>query len=186
MTDDSRLLLDYARRGDVKSFSALVARHSNWLTAYLRGVTPTLEDAEDAVQEIWARVIHSCGSYRGGSVRAYLIRIARSVAVDRFRRAGRPAISVDDIGAGGTTLAESLPDDSPAPDAAFESRATAEDVRRAVKGLPENQREVLLMRIEAELSFREIAETMGIPLGTALTWMHAATLRLKKELGKWK
>ena len=35
-------------------------------------------------------------------------------------------------------------------------------------------------------SFKEIAETLGIPLGTALTWMHAATLRLKKELGKWK
>ena len=186
MTEDAQLLLDYARRGDLKSFSSLVARHSKWLTAYLRGVTPTLADAEDAVQETWVRVIRSCESFRGGSVRAYLTRVARSAAIDRFRRAGRPAVSVDAAGEDGAALLEVLPDGALAPDAAFESRATAEDVRRAVRALPENQREVLLMRIEAELSFREIAETMGIPLGTALTWMRAATLRLKKELGKWK
>ena len=57
MTDDAQLLLDYARRGDVKSFSALVARHSKWLTAYLRGITPTLADAEDAVQEAFIKII---------------------------------------------------------------------------------------------------------------------------------
>ena len=186
MTDDTQLLLDYARRGDVRSFSALVGRHSKWLTAYLRGITPTLADAEDAVQETWVKVIRSCGSYRGGSVRAYLTRVARSVAIDRFRRNGRPTVSVDAVGEDGASLSETLADGAPPPDAAFECRATAEEVRRAVRLLPGNQREVLLMRIEAELSFKEIAETLGIPLGTALTWMHAATLRLKKELGKWK
>lgn len=186
MIDDAQLLLDYARRGDVKSFSALVGRHSKWLIAYLRGIAPTLADAEDAVQEVWMKVIRSCGSYRGGSVRAYLTRVARSVAIDRFRRNGRPTVSVDAVGADGTSLSETLTDGAPPPDAAFECRATAEEVRRAVRLLPENQREVLLMRIEAEMSFREIAEALGIPLGTALTWMHVATLRLKKELGKWK
>lgn len=184
MTDDARLLLDYAKRGDVKSLSSLVVRHSKWLAAYLRGSTSVEADAEDAVQEVWVRVIRSCGSYRGGSVRAYLARIARSVAIDRFRR-GRPMVSVDATDGEGAVLAETLADGAPAPNAAFESRATSEDVRRAVRALPENQREVLLMRIEAELSFKEISETMGIPLGTALTWMHAATVRLKKELGRW-
>ena len=186
MTEDAQLLLDYARRGDLKSFSSLVARHSKWLTAYLRGVTPTLADAEDAVQETWVKVIRSCGSYRGGSVRAYLTRVARSAAIDRFRRNGHSTVSVDAADADGATLAETLPDDAPSPGEAFESRATLEDVRRAIGALPEHHREVLLMRIEAELSFKEIAETLGIPLGTALTWMHAATVRLKKELGKWK
>ena len=186
MIDDAQLLLDYARKGDVASFSALVRRHSKWLVAYLRGITSNEADAEDAVQETWVRVIRSCGSFRGGSVRAYLTRVARSVAIDRFRRAGRPTVSVNSAGADGVMLVETLPDGAPAPDAAFESRATAEDVRRAVRALPENQREVLLMRIEAELSFKEISETLGIPLGTALTWMHAATVRLKKEFGRWK
>lgn len=186
MTEDAQLLSDYARKGDVASFSALVIRHSKWLTAYLRGVTPTLADAEDAVQETWMRVIRACGSYRGGSVRAYLTRIARSVAIDRFRLARSPTVSVDAVDEDGLVLSDVLPDTAPAPDAVFECRATADEVRQAVRGLPEGQREVLMMRIEAELSFREIAETMGIPLGTALTWMHAAKLRLKKELGKWK
>ena len=186
MTEDAQLLFDYARKGDVASFSALVVRHSKWLTAYLRSMSPTLADAEDAVQETWIRVIRACNSYRGGAVRAYLTQIARSVAIDRFRLAKCQTVSVDAVGEDGLALSDVLPDASPTPDEMFECRATADEVRRAVRELPEGQREVLMMRIEAELSFREIAETMGIPLGTALTWMHAAKLRLKKELEKWK
>ena len=186
MTDDARLLLAYAREGDVKSFSALVVRHSQWLAGFLRGLVPTAADAEDAVQETWVRVIRACGSYRGGSVRAYLARAARSVVVDRFRRGRHLVASIDAMGEEGAALSEAVVDGAPPPDAAFKSRATAEDVRRAVRALPEGQREVLLMRIEAELPFSEIAEELGIPLGTALTWMHAATLRLKRELGRWK
>ena len=52
-----------------------------------------------------------------------------------------------------------------------------------LRALPEGPRTVLLLRIEGELSFREIAGELNIPLGTALTWMHAATVRLRKLLG---
>ena len=64
--------------------------------------------------------------------------------------------------------------------------AVADDVRRALADLPEGPRQVFLMRIEAELSFREIAETMDIPVGTALTWMQVAKVKLKKILGRLK
>ena len=172
-------MLDYARHGDVKSLSALVARHSRWLLAYLRGLSPTEADAEDATQETWMRIIRSCGSYRGGSVRAYLTKIAHSVAIDRFRRKGETvSVEAGEI----APLVETLADDAPGPDERFECHATADDVRRAVRLLPEGQREVLLMRIEGELPFREIAEIMGIPLGTALTWMHMATRQLREKL----
>lgn len=182
MPDDGQLLTAYAKNGDVQSLAELVVRHSRWLIAYMRGQSPTGADAEDAVQETWVRVIRSCGSYRGGSVRAYLVRIARSVAIDRFRRA-RSTVSVDAEGEDGTSLADTMADGLPTPLERVEALANSEDIRLAVRSLPEGHREVLMMRIEGELSFREIAEIMGIPLGTALTWMHVATVRLREILG---
>lgn len=183
MRDDAQLLGAYAHGGDVPSLSELVVRHERWLLAYLRGLVPNAADAEDAFQETWMRVIRSCGSYRGGSVRAYLVRIARSVVIDRFRRAGAPAVSLDAADESGGSPADGLADSAPTPDVACVFRAAAEDVRTAVRALPARQREVLLMRIEGELAFREIAELLGVPQGTALTWMHQATLRLKRILG---
>ena len=179
MSEDGQLLLAFARRGDVRALAALIERNAGWLKGFLRGLTSSDADAEDAFQDAWMRVIRSCGSYRGGSVRAYLATIARSVVIDRFRRNGRPTVSIDARGEGGAAAVDVLADGAPSPGILFEKAVTAEDVRRAVRALPSGQREVVRMRIEGEMPFKEIAETMGIPLGTALTWMRAATDRLK-------
>lgn len=184
MSDDGQLLLDYVRRGDVSSLSTLVERHARWLTAYLRSAVPTEADADDVFQEVWFKVIRTCGNYRGGSVRAYLATVARSVVVDRFRRNRQQTVSLDAEGEEGSGLLETLDGGSEPPDAAFETRATSEDIRLAVRALPPGPRDVLMMRIEGGLSFREIAASMGIPLGTALTWMRTATKRLEKMLGE--
>lgn len=183
MAEASELLLRYAREGDVQSLSALVEESSGWLMAFLRGLVSSETEAEDAFQEVWVKVIKSCGSYRGGSVRTYLVRVARSVVIDRFRRSGRLAPILDAENEEGASLGETLVAEDPPPDEAFETAATAEEVRLAVRQLPEKQREVVMMRIEGELAFREIAELMGVPLGTVLTWMHVATLKLKEKLG---
>ena len=185
MEEDSELLFAYSRRGDVESLSALVRRHAVWMQAFLRGLLPTAEDAEDAFQETWVRVVKSADKYRGGKVKPYLAVVARSVAIDRLRQMGR-LVSLDAEDGEGASAAERLPDESPSPDERFESKATAEDVREAVRALPDGPRQVLLMRIEGELSFKEIASELGVPLGTALTWMRTATLKLKEMLGESK
>ena len=182
MEEDSELLFAYARRGDVKSLAALVGRHSVWMRALLRSLLPEPSDADDAFQETWMKVIRSAPSYRGGKVKSYLASAARSVAIDRLRRGGR-TVSLDADEGEGAAVAEKAADSSPTPGERFESKATSEDVRRAVRALPEGPRQVLLMRIEGDLPFREIAEELGVPLGTALTWMRTATLRLREMLG---
>ena len=181
MDEDAQLMSAYARGGDVGSLAALVRRHSVWMRAMLRGMVPEA-DADDVFQDAWMRVIRSAGSYRGGKVKSYLATVARSAAIDRLRRT-RGTVSLDDEeGEGASVAAEMASADVP-PDELFESRATAEDVRRAVHTLPQGQRQVFLMRVEGEMSYREIAEEMGIPLGTALTWMRSATVKLRKMLG---
>ena len=184
MGESGQFLLDYAREGDVKALSTLVLHTSKPLMAYFRGMTPSEADAEDAFQECWMRVIRSCRSYRGGSVLAYLMRIARSVVIDRFRKRGAQTVSID--GEESEGIESRMAAESPTPAFACERSANMEAVREAVRALPERQREVLLLRIEGELSFKEIAKELGIPLGTALTWMYAATGKLKKRLERMK
>lgn len=181
MSDDGQLLLDYARTGDVKALSALVVGHAKMLTAYLRGFAPSEDDAEDAFQETWLRVIRSCRDYRGGSVRAYLLSIAHSVVFDSFRRT-RQTESLDSDDEEGLAVSE-MADEGSLPNEAVEVQAAYEEIREAVRGLPDGPREVLLMRVEGELSYREIAEVLGVPNGTAKYWMHQAVLGLRKLLG---
>ncbi len=182
MEEDRDLLFAYVRRGDVESLAALVRRHSTWMQALLRGMLPVAADADDAFQETWMKIIRSASSYRGGSVKSYIATVARSVAIDRMR-AVRGTVSLDAEDGEGASASAGIEDDGPTPGEWFESKATSEDVRNALGTLAEGPRQVLLMRIEGELSFKEIAAELGVPIGTALTWMRTATLKLKEKLG---
>ena len=182
MEEDEKLLLEYSRCGDVKSLAALIRRHSTWMQALLRGMLPSVADADDAFQESWMKVIRSAKSYRGGKVKSYLAVVARSVAIDHMRRE-HGFVSLDAEEGEGHTVAVTASAAEPTPGEMLEHKMTSEDVRRAVRALPERMRQVLLMRIEGDLSFKEIADALGVPLGTALTWMHNATIKLRKMLG---
>lgn len=181
MSDDAELLLAYVRRGDTRSLSALIVRHSRWMSVILRAMLPAGE-VEDALQDVWLKVIRSAHGFRGNGLKAYLGAATRSVAIDRLRKGGR-IVSLDAAEDEDGESCQELVDENPTPDVLFESSATKEDVYRVIGGLPEGPRQVLLLRIEAEMTFREIADELRIPLGTALTWMRTATLRLKKALG---
>ena len=114
-------------------------------------------------------------------MKPYLATVARSAAIDHLRRT-RAMVSLDDEEGEGAEVAATMADERPLADEAFESQATSDDVRRAVNTLPEGPRQVLLLRVEGGLSFREIADELSVPLGTALTWMRSATLKLRRML----
>jgi len=179
MSEDAELLKDYARRGNANALSALIVRHSPWMSALLRGMLPDA-DVEDALQDTWLKVIKSARNFRGDGIKSYLGTAVRSVAIDRLRQRGK-TVSLD--AEEDDTAQQELIDGAPLPNEKFESNATKEDVLCAVRELPDGPRQVLLLRIEAEMPFREIAEELHVPLGTALTWMRAATLHLKAKLG---
>ena len=179
---------------DNASISALVEEHGKWLMAFLRGLCDALDDAEDAFQEVWVRVIRGrAGAPR--TPRAYLAKTARSVVIDRLRRKkpevsldamvenGRDAVPSASAAGDGTPALPEMASSAPSPAERYESNATAADVRRAVAALPFNWRQVVLMRIEGEMEFKDIAAELNIPLGTALTWMRRATEELKQKLG---
>ena len=181
---------------DNASISALVEEHGKWLMAFLRGLCDPPGDAEDAFQEVWVRVLRGrVTRSRVTAWRAYLVQTARSVVIDRLRRKkpevsldamvedGRDAVPSVSAAGDGTPALPEMVCSAPTPAEQYELKATAANVRHAIAALPFNWRQVVLMRIEGEMEFKDIAAELNIPLATALTWMRRATEELKQKLG---
>ena len=182
--DDETLLRRYARRGDASAAEALVRRHAAALGAFLAGWSDGADEAEDLAQETWLRVLRGPDAFRGGSFRAWLLRVARNLAVDRSRKR-RPDLWLDEpAGAApdAPPLVETLPDESsPPPDAALLAADDRARLLAAVRALPGPQRDVFLLRA-ADVPFAQIAARFAIPLNTALGRMHHAMKALRAAL----
>ena len=180
-TSDAELLLCFSK-GDLAAMDQLVARYRSALFSWLLGMTGNRADAEDLFQDVWFRVIRHAERFNDVSFRAWLWKIARNLLID-FRRKRKPDISLDAVEEeGDTPLVDQLTARGMGPAKAVEMDDMTRRVMRAVTTLPEMQREVFLMRVQGDLSFNEIAETLNIPLNTALGRMHDAMTKLKKLL----
>ena len=182
-TSDADLLLSFAQ-GDSTAMDQLVARYRQTLFSWLLGMTCNRADAEDLFQEVWFRVIRHAERFNNVSFRAWLWKIARNLLID-FRRKRKPDISLDAVeDEDDIPLVEQLTAHDAGPAKAVEMDDLTKRVMRAVTTLPEVQRDVFLMRVEGDLSFSEIAETLEIPLNTALGRMHDAMTKLKRLLAE--
>ena len=125
---------------------------------FARALLRDEQAAEDAVQEGFLRVMRSGSSFQSTSaLRLYLVRSVRSAAVDMLRKK------------------------SPAPDAVTPPiSGPPEYVLDMLSALPDEQKEVVVMRIWGGMKFSEIAETLGVPLGTVLSRMRYAMMRLRR------
>lgn len=171
--------------GEAEAFDALLERHQDAVYGYLRRLTRDPDDAADLFQETMLRVIrHLRDKYaERGQFRSWLFRLAHHAAIDHLRRR-RAHISLDaDPPGDGLPWHERLADDNDSP---FGAAVAAEDWRRlerAAAMLTREQQEVFWLRALGELSFQEIADTVGCPLNTALGRMHDAVRKLQTAMG---
>ncbi len=166
--------------GDAGAFALLVRR---WRPRIRRLCTRMVGDAhlaEDLTQETFARLFTRRDTYRGdGRFGTFLWRIALNLCADERRRARRrPEVSLSEQ----RTEAEALADPGESPAASLLAAERAERVRRAVVALPEHYRAVVVLRHYEGLKFRQIAEVLGIPLGTVKSRMAEALNRLVAPL----
>lgn len=182
--DDASLLHRYARKGDVEAMDALIGRHAAALRAFLRGWFSDPSTLEDFFQETWSRVLRAPHTFRKGSFRAWLFCIARNQVID-YHRKHRPELLLDrpaSDDASEASLVDFLSDESaPLPSEILDQQDTRESLLRAIESLPAAQKEVFLLRSE-DVSFREIADHLKIPLNTALGRMHYAIRHLREAL----
>ncbi len=181
MDNEDRRMIEQYRRGDVEALSALVEKYRRPLFGFILNMTEGQGDAEDIFQETWFRAIRKLNVYRQKNLLGWLVRIARNLVIDRYRRT-RPGVSLDASREDSSGPLHELVDPAPGPtDRAITSDAM-ETVRRAIDGLPMEQREVFVMRMQTGLSFKEIAKTQGVSINTALARMQYALAKLRPLL----
>jgi RNA polymerase sigma-70 factor (ECF subfamily) len=174
-----------AARGDKRAFSRLVDLHQRAVYGLCLRLLRDGEEARDASQETFVRAFAAVGTYDPGQPFApWLLRIARNHCLDALRRripAGR-RLELDADPADGAAGHE-IPDAAaPSADDLLDRHETATTLEAAVEALPANYREVVHLFHVEQMSYRQIAATMDVPIGTVMTWLHRARARLRLSL----
>lgn len=178
--------------GDAEALGALMERHKAAVYGYLLRLTGRPDAADDIFQEVWLKLVRRPGAYgEREKFSAWLFTVARNAAMDHFRREGSRsalfsqegvAAPADDDAAPGPLETAVSPE--PGPHETLENKALGEKISAALERLSPEQREVFYLRHYSELSFKEIAELLGLPIGTVLARMSRAAALLRKELEK--
>ncbi|MEM1083528.1 MAG: sigma-70 family RNA polymerase sigma factor [Verrucomicrobiota bacterium] len=173
---DRDLIDHYLRKGDTASVRELLGRYEDRLHRYLWQMLRHHQDCEDALQESFRKALKALPNYHEEShFKSWLFRIGHNTALDMIRRR-KKIVELDGLDGSDMKSGDEQPRE------AIEAKEQAEAVRRAVDDLPAHEREVVSLRMQADLSFREIAQAIGVPLGTVLGRMHKAKQRLRTKL----
>lgn len=171
-------LLSRIRDRDERAVEELYARYSGPLYSLAYQVTGSDRFAQDVVQEVFIAVWKDAGRFdpARGALGPWLFSLARHKAIDLVRRESTVRKRTVDV----DLAFEKAPDDV---DQEAWLRVRRERVREAIAELPENQRVALELAFFAGLTHVEVAERLGIPLGTAKTRIRTALLRLRESIG---
>ena len=168
-----RLLILRCQAGDETALTELIARYSPGLRFFLRNLANQPASADDLLQETWLDAYRKINALRRPEAfTAWIYRIARDKAYRGLR--GRPAATVS-IDVECEDLAAVDEDDPFTPD-------DAARVRFALDGLPPEQREVLVLRFIEDMSYGQIADVTGQPVGTVRSRLHYAKRALRARL----
>ena len=188
--EDTRLMTAF-KKGDVKAFELLLARHKKPVFNFCLRMVADRSAAEDALQEVFIKVVKSAKSWeRQAKFTTWLYTIARNHCIDALRKASyRKTASLDQSLNGseddGATLGDRVRDEEGiSPDRGAESERLRPKLEKALASLPEEQREVFVMREYAGMPFKDIASVVGVPENTVKSRMRYALEHLRAHLKK--
>lgn len=187
--ESSEALMVRFRGGDVRAFEVLLQRHRNPVFEFiLRSVGPyNTTHAEDLTQETFLRVVKQAATYeQRAKFTTWLYTMARNLCIDASRRRKhRKAQSLDAADEEGHSLLERTASHDPSVDRQAIGGELRQRLTRAIESLPEDQREVFLLREEADLSFKEIADIVGASENTVKSRMRYALEKLRESLDEY-
>ncbi|WP_055445856.1 RNA polymerase sigma factor [Lacinutrix mariniflava] len=183
LISDATLVSSYIE-GDESSLEILIKRHKQRIYSFIYSKVYDRDVAEDVFQDTFIKVIRTLklGKYNEeGKFLPWVMRIAHNLVIDHFRKNNRmPKFQ----NSGDFSIFSVLSDSSLNAEKAIIKEQVEEDVRRLIEELPEDQKEVLVMRMYQDMSFKEISERTGVSINTALGRMRYALINMRKVIEK--
>jgi RNA polymerase sigma-70 factor (ECF subfamily) len=176
---DSVLVKGYID-GCERSLAVLIERHKLKIYNFIYFKVADRDISEDIFQDTFIKVIKTLrkGSYHEeGKFLPWVMRISHNLIIDHFRKSNRIPIfeSKDEF-----DIFQIIGDDVPNIESNMIDKQVVEDLKKLIVELPEDQREVLTMRLYKDMSFKEIAEVTGVSINTALGRMRYAVINIRK------
>jgi len=179
---DEHALIAAARRGDAQAFNKLILQHQTLVYNVAYRVLHDSDAAADATQDAFISAFRALRGFRGGSFKAWLLRIVTNAGYDQLRAAKRrPSTSLDDMLVDPDHSA-TLMDEAESP----EEYAVRQDLSRAIQhgldGLPPDQKMTVILSDIQGLSYEEVAEATGVSLGTVKSRLSRGRARLRDSM----
>ncbi|SMC52310.1 RNA polymerase sigma factor [Cellulophaga tyrosinoxydans] len=181
--DDSVLVKNYIN-GEEKALEVLINRHNQRISSFIYSKVLDRDITEDIFQDTFIKVIKTLrkGSYsEEGKFLPWVMRIAHNLVIDHFRKNKRMPMfeGSDDF-----NIFSVIGDDQLNVEKQIIKDQIDSDLNLLIEELPEDQKEVLMMRIYRDMSFKEISENTGVSINTALGRMRYALINLRKVIEK--
>ncbi|MFN4198498.1 MAG: RNA polymerase sigma factor [Flavobacterium sp.] len=178
------LLVDHYIAGDENALAVLIERHQSKIYGFIYNKLNDRDAADDIFQDTFIKVIKTLksNSYNEeGKFLPWVMRIAHNLVIDYFRRNKKmPMMRETDE----YTIFSYLTDSSQNVEGRIITEQVENDLQKLIEALPDDQKEVLTMRLYRDMSFKEIAELTGVSINTALGRMRYALINLRKVIEK--
>ncbi len=179
---DEQALIDSARRGDARAFNQLVLLYQGMAYNVAYRIMADPDAASDATQDAFLSAYKAMRKFRGGSFKAWLLRIVTNACYDQLRRKKRrPSSSLDDLPVE-ADHSQYMQDPAEQPDEYVERQELGSTIQAGISTLPVEQRTVLVLSDVQGLSYNEIAEVTGLSLGTVKSRLSRGRARLRDYL----
>ncbi|MBR5421147.1 MAG: RNA polymerase sigma factor [Lachnospiraceae bacterium] len=164
--------------GNRDALREIYEEYHSWLYSVVYGVLQQKERAEDVSADLFLRIWNSASNFKAGTGhRGYLATIARNMAIDELRKRKRE-VYLDGPDTEDDTETD-IADDTPGPEAETVQNLS---IQQALERLKPAEREVVNMKVLSEMTFQEISDTLGIPMGT-VTWRYQAAIKKLRSCG---
>ena len=180
---DAKLISSYIK-GDESALEILITRHKQRIFSFIYSKVYDRDIAEDIFQDTFIKVIRTLkrGAYNEeGKFLPWIMRISHNLVIDHFRKNSRmPKFD----NSGEFSIFSVLSDSALNAEKQLIKDQLIEDVRRLIEELPEDQKQVLVMRMYNDMSFKEISDNTGVSINTALGRMRYALINMRKIIEK--
>ncbi len=181
--ENEQLLIQRARKGSLDAFNELVLAYQDRVYSAAYRIMGDAASADDAAQDTFITAYRRLSTYRGGSFRAWLLRIVTNTCYDELRRRKRrPVTSLEDLPGAENDDGAPLPDQADTPEQIAQQHELNQALEDCIRALGDDQRIILVMSDVEGFSYQDIADSTGSNLGTVKSRLSRARASVRQCL----